>query len=316
MENLIQMDNPTQMEDSSLSDISEGASSSSSSDEDEDNVILASIAATQAILAAAKTVLLIEERSLSTTHWGRSTSGKAQNKDRDFEGTYIMIEQKHCVNASLGRLINQHEQQLGSKMKPKCYEVTSDKFVARYNGPSEDAMTAEQKKIRDAIVASRPSTGLSGPFGPWLAVPQIAQPAQALGRACRYGTSLNFQESELVILLTAAKTRSHSEFDIHVGEAITSGWTMDVVESIPRDQAFNMGAVKTQLVPLLKTVRMKAIAAYATELLETYSISDETYKASKQALDGKDSVLVEITSIVGYYTYVSYTLNAFNIPSK
>jgi 4-carboxymuconolactone decarboxylase len=202
-------------------------------------------------------------------------------------------------------------------MKGKCrYEVTSDTFVARYNGPSEDEMNSEQRTIRDAIVASRPRTGLSGPFGPWLAVPLIAEPAQALGRACRYETSLSFQESELIILLTAAKTRSHTEFDIHVGEAIASGWTMDMVDAIPRDQAFNMEAVKTQLIPLLETVRMKAIAVYATELLDTYSISDETYHASKQALDGKDSVLVEITSIVGYYTYVSYTLNAFHIPSK
>jgi hypothetical protein len=63
MENLIQMDNPTHVEDSSSSDSCERASSSSSSssDEDEDNVILASMAATQATLAAAKTVLLIEQ---------------------------------------------------------------------------------------------------------------------------------------------------------------------------------------------------------------------------------------------------------------
>jgi hypothetical protein len=85
------------MEDLSSSDACEGASSSSSSssDEDEDNVILDSMAATQAILAAAKTVLLIEERSLSTTQWGGSTSGKARNKDRDFEGAYNRLMQQY-----------------------------------------------------------------------------------------------------------------------------------------------------------------------------------------------------------------------------
>lgn len=109
----------------------------------------------------------------------------------------------------------------------KQHVYTARYQVPRYEGPAADEMTLEQTKIRDAIVQSRPRTGLSGPFGPWLAVPAIAEPAQALGRACRYGTSLSFRESELVILLTGAKTRSPAEFDIHVGEAIKAGypWT-------------------------------------------------------------------------------------------
>jgi hypothetical protein len=47
--------------------------------------------------------------------------------------------------------------------------------------------------------------------------------------------------------------------------------------------------------------REKAIA-FTAELLETYGVSDETMPPRK-AVDGKDSVLVEITSISGYYTY-------------
>ena len=77
---------------------------------------------------------------------------------------------------------------------------TSRSFKPRYTGPPEDSMTEEQKQIRQVILETRPRTGLSGPFGPWLAVPDIANPAQLLGRACRYGTSLSFRESELVIL--------------------------------------------------------------------------------------------------------------------
>jgi 4-carboxymuconolactone decarboxylase len=194
---------------------------------------------------------------------------------------------------------------------------TSRDFVPRYSGPSEDEMTAEQKEIRDGILKSRPGTGLSGPFGPWLAVPEIAQPAQALGRACRYGTSMSFKESELVILLTGAKTRSHSEFDIHVGEALKpGGLSMQAINAIPRDEAFSLQAVRENLLPLLDNEREKAIATFTAELLENYGVSDETYASTKAAVDGKDSVLVEITSISGYYTYVAYTLNVFRIPSK
>jgi len=178
-------------------------------------------------------------------------------------------------------------------------------------------MTKEQREIRDAILASRPRTGLSGPFGPWLAVPDIAGPAQSLGRACRYGTSLSFRESELVILLTGAKTKSHAEFDIHVGEALKAGISLDLVHSIPRDDDFSLQAVCNNVIPLLNnSEREIAIVAYTAELLDTYTVSDDTYAMAKKALGDKDSALVEITSIAGYYTYVAYTLNAFKIPTK
>ena len=192
----------------------------------------------------------------------------------------------------------------------------------RYAGPTEDEMTEEQRKIRDAIVASRPRTGLAGPFGPWLAIPNIAQPAQALGKACRYDTSLSFRESELVILLTGARMRSHAEFDIHVGEALRAGISMEVITAIPRDSRFSLTAVRERLVPLLDVPenenrdREKAIVLFTAKLLDDCTVSDQQYEATKKILGGQDSVIVEITSIVGYYTYVALTLNVFQIPSK
>lgn len=192
----------------------------------------------------------------------------------------------------------------------------SSDMVARYTGPHESDMTAKQKDLRHSILKSRPRTGLSGPFGPWLAVPEIAEPSQELGRVCRYGTSLSPLESELVILLTGAKCKSHTEFDIHVQEAILAGVTMEIINAIPRDEQFCVEAVQETVTPLLDDERQKAIVAFAAELLDTYAVSDETYASAKTALGGKDSTLVEIVSISGYYTYVAYTLNAFRIPSN
>lgn len=198
---------------------------------------------------------------------------------------------------------------------------TSRNLIPRYVGPTEN-LTTEQAKIRDEIQASRPRTGLSGPFGPWLAIPAIASPAQELGRACRYGTSLSFRESELVILLTGAKTKSHAEFDIHVGEALQAGIDMTTIQCIPRDDAFSLSAVMERVVPrLLDTegqanAREQAIVEFTAELLATQTVSDATYQKTRAAVGGEDSVLVEITSIIGYYTYVAYTLNVFQIPSS
>ena len=192
---------------------------------------------------------------------------------------------------------------------------TSSSFAARYNGPDVNEMNERQKEIRNKILATRKGTGLNGPFGPWLAIPEIAEPSQELGRACRYGTSLSFRESELVILLTGAKTKSHTEFDIHVGEALKAGLSMDIIQAIPRDDDFSVEEVETKLVPLLANAREVAIARFVSELLDTYTVSDETYASTKQAVENDDKVLVEVVAIAGYYTYVSYTLNAFRIPS-
>jgi 4-carboxymuconolactone decarboxylase len=193
---------------------------------------------------------------------------------------------------------------------------TSEDFVPRYTGPSESDLSDEQRQLREEIIAKRPRTGWRGPFGPWLAVPSIAQPAQQLGQAVRYGTHLSFRESELAILLTGAKMRSHTEFDLHVGEAQRAGWTLDVIRRIPRDGDFSQASVASNLLPVLDNPRERAIARFVAELLETHTVSDSTYEETKAALDGKDSLLMEITSIVGYYMYVCYTLNVFRIPSK
>jgi len=237
----------------------------------------------------------------------------------------------------------------------KKYKPTSQNFPPRYTGPQLHEMTPEQLELQQSILKSRPNTGLNGPFGPWLAIPSICNPSQELGRVVRYETTLSKRESELVILLVGAKFKSESEFDIHVTEAIRAGISMDVIESIPRGRLlsedtsssvfvseekedFNLENVENHFIPMLikeydnqklqlqnskdkieldrAKEREVAIITFAAELLHTNTVSDETYTSTKQALDGKDSTLVEITSIIGYYAYVAYTLNVFKIPTS
>lgn len=234
----------------------------------------------------------------------------------------------------------------------KEYELTSPQFTPRYTGPSLEEMTPEQLSLRESILQSRPHTGLSGPFGPWLATPAIARPSQELGRTVRYDTSLSMRESELVILLTGARFKSEAEFDIHVCEARRAGVGWDVIRSIPRgvllskqeeemrgdeeSQAeFSLEKVKECVIPTLENehhsgllkrnevesrdktkIREIAIVLFTAELLDRNTVSAETYAHTKELLSGKDSVLVEIVAITGYYAYVAFTLNTFNIASS
>ena len=195
------------------------------------------------------------------------------------------------------------------------YTKRATGLVPRYVGPTEN-WTDEQIAIRESILKARPGTGLQGPFGPWLSVPHIAQPAQTLGQACRYGTSLSKKESELVILLVGAKLDSVTEIQIHIGEAKKAGWAADLFNVLPllgTGPSF-LQDVQIHILPILSTARERTIAVFAAELLDTNHVSDATYAATKEAVDDKDSVLVEITSIVGYYSLVCWTLNVFQIP--
>ena len=188
-------------------------------------------------------------------------------------------------------------------------------LIPRFNGPTLEDLTAEQRDLRNVVLAHRPH-GLTGPFGPWLSTPAILRPAEELGRVCRFGTSLARHESELLMLLTAVKARCGTVTDVHVGEALRAGLKMEVISAIPRNDEFSLAAVKERVLPLLNNGREKAIASFAAELLDTSTVGDETYSTTKAAVGGNDSVLVEITTIVGYYVLGSFILNAFRMPSK
>lgn len=120
-----------------------------------------------------------------------------------------------------------------------------------------------------------------------------------------------FRDSELVILLTGAKMRSLTEFVIHTGETLKAVIDSDAIKAIPWDDNFSVEVVQEMLLADARQ-RLRNIAAFAAELLHTSTV----YETYQKTMDNEDSVLVEITSIVGYCVYVSYTLNVFRMPLK
>ena len=74
--------------------------------------------------------------------------------------------------------------------------------AARIALPTEATMTPRQREVRDALVAG-PRKGVRGPMGVWLVRPDLAESAQALGRYCRFESSLPTRLSELAICTTA-----------------------------------------------------------------------------------------------------------------
>ena len=160
-------------------------------------------------------------------------------------------------------------------------------------------MTPEQKAVYDEAAG-----GLRGhapaPMIAWLKSPEFARRGQKLGEYLRYQTSLPPRLSELAILITARYWTAHYEWRVHKKEALKAGLDPEVIASIAarKRPGFNSDAEN-------------AIYELATSLFETKSISDELYRRGVEIL-GEKSV-VELVGVLGYYSLVALTLNAFEI---
>lgn len=160
-------------------------------------------------------------------------------------------------------------------------------------------MTAAQRRVHDAVVAG-PRGVVEGPLRVWLQSPSFAEPAQALGAFCRFGSTLPPQVSELAILVTAAFWRAPFEWCAHAPLALRAGIDPQVVE-----------AIRTGTTPKLSHEDQAAAHALARELTETHRVSDDTYRRAVAAL-GLPSV-VELVGLLGYYALVAMTIKAFEV---
>ena len=72
-------------------------------------------------------------------------------------------------------------------------------------------------------------------------------------------------------------------------------------------------AIRTGAEPELTDPKALAVYAVAHELHTTRTLSAATYAKAEAAL-GREG-LVDLVGILGYYTLVSMTLNAFDVPT-
>src|SRR2546421_11777580 len=96
-----------------------------------------------------------------------------------------------------------------------------------------EKLSPEQRRVHDAIVAG-PRGRVVGPLRVWLESPELADPAQALGAFCRFGTSLPRRLSELAIITTGAFWRANFEWHAHAPMAAEAGGGPPAGEAIPR----------------------------------------------------------------------------------
>ncbi len=164
----------------------------------------------------------------------------------------------------------------------------------------ETNLTAEQRVIFD-IIRSGPRGVVEGPLRVWLQSPALADPAQRLGAFCRYGTRLEPRLSELAIITVGAYWQAGFEWYVHATIAARAGISGDVIE-----------AIKTGSEPVFVKADEQAVYQFTRELLTRHSVSDATYNTAQDLFGA--AACVELVGILGYYTLISMTINAFRVP--
>ena len=163
-----------------------------------------------------------------------------------------------------------------------------------------ETMSPEQRRAHD-MIASGPRGVVEGPLKVWLHSPELAERAQALGAFCRYGTSLPQRLSELAILITGAHWRAGFEWHVHAPIAIKAGIDPAAAE-----------ALRTGATPAFAREDEAAVHAFATELLRTRAVSAATYARAQAVLGPRGAV--DLVGVLGYYGFISMTINAFAVP--
>lgn len=171
--------------------------------------------------------------------------------------------------------------------------------MARIPLPGRAEMTPEQQTVHDEVV-SGPRGAMVGPLRAAIHNPELARRWSALGEILRFEPTLPKRLNELAILVTGRRWTSQLEFLIHGRAALAAGMTPDAIEAIRLAES-----------PPL-TVEETEVYEFARHLQHTGQVPLPTYRAV-EARWGVRGV-VELTAVIGYYTMVSMTLNAHEIP--
>jgi 4-carboxymuconolactone decarboxylase len=169
-----------------------------------------------------------------------------------------------------------------------------------------DDLNADGQQVWDGIVGSRGSQlvndegGLSGPFNAFVTAPDVGRRLSSLGATLRFGTSIERRLTEVAIITVGARWQSEFEWHAHSRMAREFGVPDAVVDAVSRFED-----------PPFEADDERVVYTAARQLGQDGYLDTATYAAAQQLLG--DAGMVELVSLCGYYSLISFLLNAFNV---
>ena len=170
-----------------------------------------------------------------------------------------------------------------------------------------DQLDPAGQEVWDLVVGTRGSQlvtsagGLVGPFNAFVHAPAVGRHLASLGAALRFGTSIERRLTEVAIITVGSRWKAEFEWWAHARMARNHGVPGAVVN-----------AIGTGDDPPFTADDERIVYAAARELATSGTLSEDNYTAAHGLLG--DAGLVELVSLCGYYTLISYLLNTFAVP--
>lgn len=176
---------------------------------------------------------------------------------------------------------------------------------SRLRTTTYEALTPEQQAQYERIARARKPRAdgqFGGPFDAWIRSPEVAQRAMSLGNFIWERTSVGRRIVELAIIVTGRHWRSNVEWVAHSRMAREQGVSDAVIEAV-----FERRLPEDAPTDELLTIQV------CRALHETQDLPIDLYR---KAIDTwGEQGLMDIIMTIGFYTFVSMTLNAFDIPT-
>ncbi len=170
-----------------------------------------------------------------------------------------------------------------------------------------DDLGPDGQQLWDSIVGGRGDQlvnmdgSLTGPFNAFVTAPTAGRRLSSLGAVLRFGTSIERRLSEVAIITVGARWRAEFEWWAHARMAREHGVPEAVVDAIGRGEN-----------PPFAADDERAVYAVAYQLSHSGRLDQYAYDAAHRLLG--DAGMVELVALCGYYTLISFLLNALAVP--
>ena len=172
--------------------------------------------------------------------------------------------------------------------------------MPRYQQQQEDALNPEQRRIWDDCKAG-PRGSVPPPVHVWLKSPNLADNAHKLGAHVRFGTGFSQKLTEIAILMTARYWTAQFEWAAHVRLGLQAGLSQEQIDAIAARRAPQFSDPDDQLV-----------YDFCRDYYDDHRVDDATYERVVRRWG--DQGIVDLAGLIGYYSFVSVTLNTFEVP--
>ena len=171
----------------------------------------------------------------------------------------------------------------------------------RFKETLPEQMAGDERKAYDLVKSAR--SMVPGPYKIWVRNLKLAEAMLPMGRHYQDQSSLSKAEIEIAVNLTAGKwMASYASYEHE--------WMAELVGGLPAEK---VQALIAGLPTSFEDARQQVIYEVASALLAPRLIPMGMYKKAVDTLG--DDGLTDLIAFIGYFTTVSLTLRAYDVPA-